>query len=75
MLGETPAATPPATGPAVPDAVRTPGCCFVLGWYDPYTALLQVTGWVLAWDLQTGRVRRVTELEVDRVALGPGITG
>jgi hypothetical protein len=75
VLGETPAATPPPTGPAVPDAVRTPGCCFVLGWYDSHTALLQVAGWVLAWDVQTGRVRRVTELEVDSVALGPGITG
>jgi hypothetical protein len=75
VLGETPAATPRPTGPAVPDAVRTPGCCFVLGWYDSHTSLLQVTGWVLAWDLQTGQVWRVTELEVDSVALGPGITG
>jgi len=76
VLGETPAATPPPTpGPAAPDAVRTPGCCFVLGWYDPHTSLFQVAGWVLAWDLETGQVRRVTELEVNTVALGPGIAG
>jgi len=76
VLGETPAATPPPTpGPALPDAVRTPGCCFVLGWYDPHTPLFQVAGWVLAWDLETGQVRRVTELEVNTVALGPGIAG
>ena len=72
VLGETPAATP-TPGRDTPDAVREPGCCFVLGWYDDHTVLLQVKDWVLSWDLSTGRVRRVTELEVDHVALGPGI--
>ncbi len=72
VLGETPAATP-TPGRNTPDAVREPGCCFVLGWYDEHTVLLQVKDWVLGWDLSTGRVRRVTELEVDHVALGPGL--
>lgn len=74
VLGETPATTP-TPGRTTPDAIRTPGCCFMLGWYDSGTVLLQVEGWVLAWQLQTGQVRRVTELEVDGVALGPGIRG
>jgi hypothetical protein len=74
VLGETPAATP-TPGRTTPDAIRTPGCCFVLGWYDDHTALLQVKDWVLGWDLQTGQVRRVTELDVAGVALGPGIRG
>lgn len=74
VLGETPAATP-TPGRDTPDAVREPGCCFVLGWYDDHTVLLQVKDWVLGWDLPTGRVRRVTELEVGALALGPGIRG
>jgi hypothetical protein len=45
----------------------------VLGWYDDDTVLIQVQGWVIAWDVRTGRVRRVTELEVSGVALGPGV--
>ncbi|GAA1621162.1 hypothetical protein GCM10009744_05160 [Kribbella alba] len=76
VLGETPSATPPPTpGPAAPEIVREPGCCFVLGWFDDNTVLVQVQGWVISWELSTGKVRRVTELEVSRVALGPGIRG
>jgi hypothetical protein len=54
---------------------REPGCCAVLGWYDHDTPLVEVEGWVLAWNLSSGRVRRVTELAVDRLAIGPGIRG
>jgi hypothetical protein len=74
VLGE-PDAAPPTTpiGPADRAAVREPGCCSVLGWYDDNTPLLQVRGWVLAWDLSSGRVRRVTELAVDGLAVGPGV--
>jgi hypothetical protein len=76
VLGETPSKTaPPPPTPSQPVAVRTAGCCFLLGWYDDHTALFQVTGWVLAWDLQTGQVRRVTELDVSGVAIGPGVRG
>jgi hypothetical protein len=76
VLGETPAATPPTTpGPAPPDAVRGPGCCFVLGWFDDNTLLVQVQGWLIAWEVPTGKVRRVSQLEVGGVALGPGIRG
>jgi hypothetical protein len=80
VLGETPAATPPLTaGPIMPDEVRTPGCCSVLGWYDEHTLLIRAvgkqSGWIVAWNLQTAEVRRVTQLEVDSVALGPGIHG
>ncbi|TWD72436.1 hypothetical protein FB561_7428 [Kribbella amoyensis] len=76
VLGETPAATPaPVPEPSPPDAIRTLGCCSVLGWYDGDTVLFQVTGWVLAWDLPTGQVRRVTELEVPGLAIGAGIRG
>ncbi|WP_020389404.1 hypothetical protein [Kribbella catacumbae] len=74
VLGETPAATP-TPGRTSPDRIREPGCCSLLGWYDSQTALFQVTDWLLAWNLQSGQVRRVTELEVDGVAIGPGIRG
>jgi hypothetical protein len=74
VLGETPAATP-TPGRTTPDQIREPGCCFLLGWYDSQTALFQVTDWLLAWNLRTGQVRRVTELDVDGLALGPGISG
>lgn len=74
VLGETPAATP-TPGRTAPDRIREPGCCFMLGWYDTQTALFQVTDWLLAWNLQTGQVRRVTELDLDGLALGPGIRG
>jgi hypothetical protein len=74
VLGETPAATP-TPGRTTPDRIREPGCCFMLGWYDSRTALFQVTDWLLAWNLQTGQVRRVTELDLDGLAVGPGIRG
>lgn len=63
--------TPPSPGD--PGDVREPGCCAVLGWYDEQNVLVQVRGWVLAWDLYSGGVRRVTELAVGEVALGPGL--
>lgn len=75
VLGE-PISGPPRTPPRpVADRayVREPGCCAVLGWYGDNTPLLEVRGWVLAWDLYSGRVRRVTELGVDGLAVGPGI--
>jgi hypothetical protein len=80
VLGDTPAATsPPMERSTGPDEVRKPGCCSVLGWYDEHTLLVRAvgkqSGWLVAWDLQTGEVRRVTELKVDPVALGPGIHG
>lgn len=53
--------------------VRQPGCCAVLGWYDEQNLLVEVRGWVLAWDLYSGRVRRVTELAIGELALGPGV--
>ena len=70
VLGEP---QPSTAGRADPADVREPGCCAVLGWYDDNTPLFEVRGWVLAWDLRTGRVHRVTELAVNGVALGPGI--
>ncbi|ADB33800.1 hypothetical protein Kfla_4783 [Kribbella flavida DSM 17836] len=73
VLGETPPATPPPSGPSTPDAVRERDCCAVAGWYDASTVLLQVTGWILSWNLETGQVRRVTEVDVEAVALGPGL--
>ena len=62
---------------------RVTRCCSVLAWADPHTALLQTVGahgsWVLAWDVESGRVMRVTriaanpaEQEVPRVALDLG---
>lgn len=75
VLGETPPATPPPTGVPMPDAVRERGCCAVLGWYDSETVLFQVTNWMLAWSLETGQVRRVAELRVSAVAVGPGLQG
>ncbi|MFG1816577.1 hypothetical protein ACGFIF_22665 [Kribbella sp. NPDC049174] len=69
VLGETDRSTPAMD----PQGVREPGCCAVLGWYDEYKPMIQVRGWVLAWDVRTGKVERVTELDVDGVALGPGV--
>ncbi|MER7248841.1 hypothetical protein [Kribbella sp. NPDC000426] len=60
-------------GAGDPSYVREPGCCEVLGWYDQQNVLVQVRGWVLAWDLDSGQVRRVTELAVGQLALGPGL--
>jgi hypothetical protein len=74
VLGE-PLSGPPRSprGAGDPAFVREPGCCSVLGWYDSGTVVFQVRGWVLAWTLDSGRVRRVTELAVDGLALGPGL--
>ncbi|MEI8410958.1 MULTISPECIES: hypothetical protein [unclassified Kribbella] len=69
VLGETDRSTPAMD----PQYLREPGCCAVLGWYDDYKPLIQVRGWVLAWDVRSGKVERVTELAVDGVALGPGV--
>jgi hypothetical protein len=69
VLGETPRSTPAMD----PQDIREPGCCAVLGWYDDYKPLIQVRGWVLAWDVRSGQVKRVTELAVDGLAIGPGI--
>jgi hypothetical protein len=69
VLGETDRTTPAMD----PQYLREPGCCAVLGWYDDYKPLIQVRGWVLAWDVRSGKVERVTELAVDGVALGPGV--
>lgn len=45
---------------------RFKGCCTVLGWADGHTVLYESRGvhgrWVLAWDVGTGRVSRVTEV-------------
>ncbi|GAB2668711.1 TolB-like translocation protein [Kribbella swartbergensis] len=70
VLAETEPSTP---GTADPAHVREPGCCAVLGWYDDYKPLIQVQGWILAWDVRSGKVQRVTELDVDGVAFGPGL--
>ncbi|WP_432938678.1 hypothetical protein ACQPXM_27805 [Kribbella sp. CA-253562] len=75
VLGETPPATPAPSGPQAPVAIRERDCCAVLGWYDSRTVLFQVSGWILAWSLESGQVRRVAELEVPMVALGPGLRG
>jgi len=74
VLGETPQPTP-TPGPPTPAAIRSSGCCQMLGWYNEGTALLQASGWVLAWELRTGQVHRVAELEVNGLAIGPGIDG
>ncbi|MEU4607974.1 hypothetical protein AB0F43_33760 [Kribbella sp. NPDC023972] len=69
VLAETDQSTPAMD----PQHLREPGCCAVLGWYDDNQPLIQVDGWVLAWDVRIGKVRRVAELDVDGLALGPGI--
>jgi hypothetical protein len=48
---------------------RFKGCCTPLAWWNASTLLLQTVGshgsWVLAWDVDTGTVYRVTQVEVD----------
>ena len=62
---------------------RFKGCCIPLAWWNASTLLLQTVGshgaWVLAWDVDTGKVFRVTQIEVDppreevpRIALNVG---
>jgi hypothetical protein len=45
---------------------RFKGCCTVLGWADAHTVLYESRGvhgrWVLAWDVHTGTVSRVTQV-------------
>ncbi|HEY3535338.1 MAG TPA: hypothetical protein VGK60_07200 [Pedococcus sp.] len=45
---------------------RFKGCCTVLGWADGHTVLYESRGvhgrWVLAWDVGTGTVSRVTRI-------------
>ncbi|MEU0096023.1 hypothetical protein [Kribbella sp. NPDC006257] len=72
VLGPSP---PPTAGTLAAAVARPVGCCLVLGWYDENTVLIQVQGWVIAWNVQSGHVRRVTELEVSGLALGPGVRG
>jgi hypothetical protein len=54
---------------------RFKGCCSVLGWYDARTVLLEsksgTESWILGWDVRTGELYRVTQLNVDAVAIGP----
>ncbi len=56
------------------DLPRAKNCCGVLGWYDEHTLLVEsrttAWNWILAWDVLTGRVMRVTELDADAVAIG-----
>ena len=48
---------------------RFKGCCIPLSWWNASTLLLQTVGshgsWVLAWDVDTGKVFRVTQIQVD----------
>jgi hypothetical protein len=48
---------------------RFKGCCTVLGWADAKTVLIQTFGshgsWVLAWNVATGQVFKVTQIAVD----------
>jgi len=73
VLGEPRDNPPTNEGAGDHPFVREAGCCVVLGWYDDSNVLFRVHGWVLAWNLDSGRVRRVTELGVDQVALGSGL--
>lgn len=51
---------------------RYKGCCSVLGWADARTVLLQTVGahgsWVLAWNVMTGTVSKVTQIDVNPAA-------
>jgi len=53
------------------------GANLLLGWYDDHTVLLvsrtSRDDWILGWDVLTGQVTRVAELDVDAVALGPDL--
>ncbi|MGW6197832.1 hypothetical protein ACWF0M_16940 [Kribbella sp. NPDC055110] len=73
VLGEPQDNPPTNEGAGDHPYVREAGCCVVLGWYDDSNVLFRVHGWLLAWNLDSGRVRRVTEMGVDQVALGPGL--
>ena len=46
------------------DGGRFKGCCPVLGWYDDHTVLVGSNGIrVLAWDIETGDLFRVADLD------------
>lgn len=64
----------PATilvAPESPDGQtgRFKGCCSVLGWADDETVVFQTAGshdsWLLAWNVRTGVVYKVTRIRVD----------
>jgi hypothetical protein len=64
----------PATilvAPESPDGLtgRIKGCCSVLGWADDDTVVFQTFGshdsWLLAWNVRTGVVYKVTRIRVD----------
>jgi hypothetical protein len=51
------------------DTGRIKGCCTPLAWWNASTVLLQTTGahgsWVLAWNVDTGVVSKVTRIAYD----------
>ena len=57
---------------------RAAGCCAVIGWYDDDTVLFEARSpdgsWLLGWNVRTGVTRRVSELTVDVLAVGPAIS-
>lgn len=57
---------------------RAGACCAVIGWYDDDTVLFEARSpsgsWLLGWNVRTGFTRRVSELTVDALAVGPGIS-
>jgi hypothetical protein len=57
---------------------RAGACCAVMGWYDDDTVLFEARSpsgsWLLGWNVRTGVTRRVSELLVDVLALGPAVS-
>jgi hypothetical protein len=57
--------------PENPDGMtgRFKGCCAALGWVDDDTVVFQTVGshdsWLLAWNVRTGAVYKVTRIKVD----------
>jgi hypothetical protein len=57
------------------DGGRSKGCCPVLGWYNDHTVLVGSNGVrVLAWDIATGDLFRVADLDASVVSLA-SLTG
>lgn len=60
---------------AMPNDNRFKGCCQPLGWLGGvhllYTTRGQQGTWLLSWDVVTGRVERVSKVDVPAIALGP----
>jgi hypothetical protein len=56
---------------------RASACCAVIGWYDDDTVLFEARSpsgsWLLGWNVRTGLTRRVSELLVDVLAVGPAL--